>query len=178
MRRLTQMGAASALAIVMVGIPAVPSVLAGLLSSSEWDAQAANASADLATDDGVEVVTAPPAGWDVLDEGDRLAFRSGDAVVLVDVYDRAGRDVDAMAERLLRLDRMRGINAARDGGQAANGDGTLRGPTCVVTTRVSTGTCAVVADDDVVVYVRTLGSPAQPALPLTEALESVRRGQP
>lgn len=177
-RRLVQVRPALVLASALVLIAGVPTVLADALVTPNED-PVASGPVVLESVAGQPVDVVPPAGWTVRDRGSSVTFRSGPASVSVEVYDRGGRDVDAMAERLRRLDRLRGLNAAPDGGEVRTADDSLGGASCLLTGVDTTGVCAVLADDDdvVVVMVQTTGTPDDPALPLTAVLAGVSRGE-
>lgn len=171
--RFTQMGPAIALGLILLLIPGLPTIAASALTSSADDPEASGP-ISLESVEGRSITIVPPPGnWRVRDRGNRVAFLSGDASVVIEIVDRGDRDIAAMAERLRRRDRIFGISAAADGGAVDAANGTLVGDSCVLTTEVSTGTCAVVANDEVAVYVKSLGIPGTPALPLNEALASL-----
>jgi hypothetical protein len=170
-RRLAQRPAALALAAGLIAIPLVPMIADAVLPEAEWETAESVHQVDIYTADGKGVLVTAPNGWEAQDGGDHTVLRSDDgSVVLVAVYDRAGRDPDSVAQRLMRANRIQGISSALDGGSIASGDGTLTGRTCVVVTTDATGTCAYLVDDDVVVSVISVGRAGHPALPITDVV--------
>lgn len=148
----------------MLAVPAVPALLAAAVPDPEWKVAAPGSDAvEIITPGGHAVTVTAPDGWETLDEGDSVALRSAGVTVLVEIYDRADRDPDAVAQRLIRSHRVAGLTSALDGGQIASADGALSGDTCVVVAENRTGTCAFLADEDVVVSVITLGDAETPA---------------
>ena len=162
----------------MIAVPGVPTVSAGLLDELGDESGQTPSTASVATESGAEFTVAPPDGWQVEQQPNRAVLRSGDAVVVVEAHDRDGRYVAQLAERLLRMDRVRGVSAAFDGGTVATGDGALSGGTCVVTTVDTVGTCAVLSDDDTVLYVQSRGNPDHPAPPVSTILDDLQRTRP
>ncbi len=175
-RKLAQRRAALALAAGLVAIPVVPMVADALLPEPGWESADGATQVDIFTADGNGVVVVAPDGWEAQDNGDTAVLRSdGGSVVLVAVYDRSGRDPESVAQRLMRANRIQGINSALDGGSIASADGALTGETCVVVTTEATGSCAYLVDDDVVVSVISVGHPGQPALPITDVVAPMEK---
>ncbi|MGE2834071.1 hypothetical protein [Mycobacterium sp. SMC-4] len=174
-RRLTDKRAAFFLVLGMLAVPVIPGLFAphGDDQTSPVDAE----SVQLATESGLVVTAVPPDGWDVEQAPGGVVWRSGDALVLIEAHDLDGRDVDAMGERLMQMNRRSGFSPAYDGGRAQTGDGNMTGQTCVVTTVGMSGTCAVIADSDVVVFAQSLGDVDDPALPLDEVLAVIGRAE-
>ena len=168
-------GKRAALALV-VGMLAVPGIPAFLLSGSDDPAPAADGqTVEVATESGEVISTVPPDGWEVASVPGGAVWQSGGAFVHIEAHDLDGRDAEAVGERLMQMDRRRGFSPAYDGGQAQSGDGRLTGETCVVTAAGMSGACAVIADDEVVVLVQTLGDVDTPALPLQDLLGAIGR---
>lgn len=167
-RRLTQRPVAAALALGLLAIPGVPMVANALLPERDWETAATDTQVDLYTADGHGVVIVAPDGWQAQDNGDTAVLRADGSVVLVQVYDRSGRDPESVAQRLMRANRIQGVSSALDGGTVESTDGTLTGQTCVVVTTDTTGSCAYLMDDDVVVSVLSLGRAGRPALPVAD----------
>jgi hypothetical protein len=176
-RRLTQRGPALLLAIGLIAIPGVPSLANALLPEANWDTAEASEQVDIISRDGNRVLVIPPAGWEIQDHGDTATMRTDGSVVLVSIYDKSNRDPDRVAERLMRANRVQGVNTALDGGHVATADGSLSGNTCVAVSGRSTGTCAFLTDDDVIVSVLALGDPDHPAPPVSEIVAPITKGQ-
>ena len=174
--RLTQMRAAAWLTVGFLAVPGVPMLAAHLLAADPWET--AEGPVQLTTDAGSEVVVSSPPGWDVLASGDGVSFRSGEALIAVQANDRDGRDVVAVAERLMRIERLEGVNAALTGEEIATGDSALSGQTCVLVGDKVIGSCAFVADDDVVVWVQVMGTVDDPAPNLSDVVRTITRAQP
>jgi hypothetical protein len=174
--RLAQMRPAAWLTVGFLAVPGVPMLAAQLLAADPWDT--AEGPVQLTTDAGSEVVVSSPPGWDVLASGDGVSFRSGHALIAVQASDRDGRDVVAVAERLMRIERLEGINAALTGEDIATGDSALSGQTCVLVGDKVIGSCAFVADDDVVVWVQVMGTVDDPAPNLSDVVRTITRGRP
>ncbi|WNG87168.1 hypothetical protein C6A87_025900 [Mycobacterium sp. ITM-2016-00317] len=172
-RRLTGKRAALALVAGMLAVPVVPAFLA--LGSDDPAPSADGQTVEVATESGEVISTVPPDGWEVASLPGGVVWRSGDAFVHIEAHDLDGRDAEAVGERLMQIDRRRGFSAAYDGGQAQSGDGRLTGQTCVVTAAGMPGACAVIADDEVVVLVHTLGDVDTPAPPLQDLLAAIGR---
>ena len=119
-------------------------------------------------------------GWQARESPTGLVLRSESGTrIMVQAYDRGGRDLDAVVRRLIRADRVLGANAALTEGVMSTTDGSLSGPPCVIVTVDETsGPCAFLADDDIVVSVQSLGSRAVPALPLSGLLDTISRSRP
>jgi hypothetical protein len=175
-RRLTQKRAGFVLAVGLLAVPLIPMVLEAVVPEREWDAAAPGGSeVELVSADGHAVAVTAPNGWQARDDGDSAVLRRDGGLVLVQVYDRAGREPGAVTERLLRANRVQGMPAALDGGQIASADGEFAGDTCVVVTDDLTGTCAYLADDDVVVSVIAFGDPGHPVVPLADIVSPLAR---
>jgi hypothetical protein len=165
-RRLTQRGAALALAAGLLAVPGIPLVLDAVLPTRVWETITA-------ADEDVSVSTktanfpiAIPAGWTARPIGSGAVLRNGSSRVLFQAYDVGDRDIDVVQQRIMRATRIGGITTAFDGGDIATADGGLRGRTCVAIADDSTGPCAYLTDGDVVVMVTSLGTPEAPAAPL------------
>ena len=78
----------------------------------------------------------------------------------------------------MRANRVQGMPAALDGGRIASTDGDLTGDTCVVVTDNLTGTCAYLADDDIVVSVIALADADHRALPIADVVGPLARSTP
>jgi hypothetical protein len=173
---LTQKKAAFTLGALMLAVPGVPTLLASAVPDRQWQVAAPGTdSVEIVSAGGHGVVVTAPDGWETLDEGDSVALRSGGATVIVEVYDRQDRDPGAVAQRLIRSHRVAGVSSALDGGQIASAGGGLSGDTCVVVTENRTGTCAFLADDDIVVSVITLGDAETPAPAVDEIVTHLAR---
>lgn len=166
-----------ALALALLAVPGIPGVAAALLPETRWETARVTDVVDIATDEGNAIVIRPPDGWQVSDRGNQVVLRDGASVVLVRIFDRGDRDPQAMARRLMRADRVRGISSAPDGGTISTADGTLTGTTCLAVSENATGSCAFLADNDVVVSVVTLGGPDDPPPPIESLVESITREQ-
>lgn len=171
-RRLEGKRPALALVAGMLAVPAIPAFLA--LGSDDVPTSTGEP-VEVATESGEVITTVPPDGWEVTSVPGGVVWQSGDAFVRIEAHDLDGRDVDAVGERLMRMDRIRGLSPAYDGGRAQSADGSLTGQTCVVTAAGRSGTCAVLADGDVVVLAQTLGDADTPALPLPDVLAAIGR---
>lgn len=169
-RRLTQRPAAAALAVGLLAIPGLPMLADAVLPEPDWETAETAQQVDVYTAEGHGVVVVAPDGWEAQDDGDSAVLRADGSVVLVQVYDRSGRDPESVAQRLMRANRIQGISSALDGGTVTSADGTLRGQTCVVVTTDTTGTCAYLMDDDVVVSVLSLGRAGQPGPPIADVV--------
>jgi hypothetical protein len=174
--QLAQMRPAAWLTVGFLAVPGVPMLAAQLLAADPWET--AEGPVQLTTDSGSEVVVSSPPGWDVLASGDGVSFRSGHALIAVQANDRDGRDVVAVAERLMRIERLEGINAALTGEDIATRDSALSGQTCVLVGDKVIGSCAFVADDDVVVWVQVMGTVDDPAPNLSDVVRTITRRQP
>jgi hypothetical protein len=176
-RRLTQRKAALLLAIGFITIPTLPLIVDILLPEQDWDTAEAADKVDLVSADGHSIVVAPPDGWEIQDLGDAAVMRTDGVEVTVSIYDTFDRDPDRVAQRLMRANRVQGINAALDGGHVATADGSLSGDSCVVVTQESTGTCAYLVGDDVIVSVLAVADPDRPAPPIDEVVAPITKGQ-
>ncbi|MGU3499153.1 hypothetical protein [Mycobacterium sp. C31M] len=176
-RRLAQKPAAVALGIGLLAVPLLPLAANAVLPERDWAAEAGDeTSLELETDGGQRVVIDALDGWQVTDEGTSLSMTGDGTVVLVEVYDRMDRDPAAVAQRLMRVNRLHGINAALDGGVVGAQDGAaLSGDTCVAVTTATTGTCAFLYDDEVVVSVIALGEPDRPAPHVRTIIDRISR---
>ncbi len=132
------------------------------LPESSWYTVEDDEQVDIATAEGNRLSVVAPDGWVAQDLGDGAVLRAEGSTVLIQVFDLEGRDPDAVAQRLIRLNRVQGISSALDGGRIASADGTLSGTTCMAVTQAAAGTCAFLADEDVIVSVVALGPTAPP----------------
>lgn len=171
---LTQVPAAFALALGLLAVPGIPWIADAVLPPGESDFVQSNAGVDILSLDGNLVALKSPAGWDALEDGDAAILSDGESVVVVEVYDRRDRDPAAVAARVMRANRFADINAVLDGGQVRSTDGAFSGDTCVFVTADETGTCAFVADDDVIISVLSMGADAPPA---SDIVELISRGR-
>ncbi|CAN5151462.1 hypothetical protein BH11ACT7_BH11ACT7_25300 [soil metagenome] len=173
---MTQKPAAFALAAGLLAVPLVPVLLEATLPDRAWDEPApGDAEVEIVSADGVGINITAPDGWQAQDNGDSAVIRSEGAAVLIQIYDRADRDPAAVAQRLMRANRVQGMPSALDGGRIGSADGDFAGDTCVVVTTDLTGTCAYLSDEDVVVSVITLGDAEHPALPIAEVVGPLAR---
>jgi hypothetical protein len=178
LRSLTEKKAAFALAALIVAVPVVPMVIEAAAPERDWTVAAPGSDAiEIVSAAGHGVVVTAPQGWETRDDGDTVALRSDGKTVLVEVYDREERDPALVAQRLIRANRVAGWSSALDGGQIISADGTLAGDTCVVVAENRTGSCAFLADDEIVVSVITLGDPENPAPAITEIVAPLTRSQ-
>lgn len=177
-RGLTQRGAAAALGLGLLAIPAVPAVADAVLPEQVWETAVFDQMLTITSADGITVTATPPPGWQVHDRGGSAVLRDGNATVLLQVYDLDGRDPEAVAQRLMRASRFDGITATVDGGYIATAQGTLSGDTCIAVTADATGRCAYLTDGEVLVSVISLGEPGSPAPPLTALVDPLVREQP
>jgi hypothetical protein len=174
--RLVQKRAAALLAIGMLAVPGVPVTAAQLLAADPWDVPG-EAQVELTTDEGSEVVVPSPPGWDVLQSGDGVSYRSGEARIAVQAYDRDDRELDAVAKRLMRIERLAGVNAALTGENIATDDSALSGQKCVLVGSELIGSCAFVADDDVIVWIQVMGTVDDPAPELSDVVRPITRAE-
>jgi hypothetical protein len=174
--RLVQKRAAAWLTVGLLAVPGVPVVAARYLTADPW-ISGADGPVQLTTDGGSEVVVPSPPGWDVVEFGDGVSYRLGEASIAVQAYDRDSRDLESSAERLMRTERLSGVNGALTGADIATDDGALSGQTCVLVGDGVIGSCAFVADDDVIVWVQVLGTVHDPAPELSDVVLEIRRGQ-
>ncbi len=162
----------------MLAVPLVPMILDAALPQRQWNtAEAAHEEITAVTDEGKVVAVETPQGWEALDQGASAVLRNDGVTVLVEAFDRDQRDPETVTDRLIRLHRIQGFTSALDGGHISSSDGKLGGDTCVVVTESATGTCAFLHDDDVIVSVIALGSPGQPAPPMSQIIDLISRGQ-
>ncbi|WP_304118746.1 hypothetical protein [Mycolicibacterium bacteremicum] len=163
--RLTQKRAALALGIGLVAVPVVPLAANAALPERDWSTGAAEVTPiELVTAEGERVAVAAIDGWQVTDHGSSVTMHDDGAVVIIEAYDRLDRDPAAVAQRLMRANRLSGVSAALDGGVISGRDGSaLTGDTCVAVTTTTTGSCAFLYDDDIVVSVVALADPDSPA---------------
>ncbi|VEG47176.1 Uncharacterised protein [Mycolicibacterium chitae] len=161
-RGLTQRPAALALAAGLLAVPGIPMLANAALPEPPWQDAQAEDQLDIATEDGHRLAVVAPDGWVARDLGDGAVLQGEDATVLIQVFDLDGRDPDAVAQRLIRLNRVQGISSALDGGRVESTDGTLTGTTCLAVTAAAAGSCAFLADEDMIVSVVALGPSAPP----------------
>ncbi|CAN5365414.1 hypothetical protein BH10ACT9_BH10ACT9_24790 [soil metagenome] len=175
-RKLTQKPAAFALAAGLLAVPLVPVLLEAVVPERSWDSTAPGESdVEIVSAEGIGIQVTAPGGWEAQDNGDSAVLRSEGAAVLIQVYDRGGRDPESVAQRLMRANRVQGMPSALDGGRIGSADGDFTGDTCVVVTDDLTGTCAYLFDEDVVVSVIALGDADHPALPIAEVVGPLAR---
>ncbi|OFJ52071.1 hypothetical protein [Mycolicibacterium grossiae] len=175
-RHLTQRPAAAALAATLLAIPGIPLLADAVLPERTWEpAAAVGPTVDILSADGHGVTVGVPDGWESQDQGDGAVLRTAGATVIVSVYDRNAREPRALADRVMRSNRLAGIHAAWDGGRVGSTDGSLTGDTCVAVTTDAAGGCAFVVDDDVVVSVISLADADHPAVPVTDVVAPLRR---
>ncbi|MGU3651462.1 hypothetical protein [Mycolicibacterium sp. A43C] len=159
-RRLTQKPAAFALGIGILAVPLIPVTANAVLPERDWSADAEEVTpVELTTDDGERIAIDAMDGWQIIDRGSSVIMREDGNVILIETYDRMDRDPAAVAQRLMRANRLSGVSAALDGGVISGNGATLSGETCVAVTTSTTGTCAFLYDDDVVVSVIALTAP-------------------
>ncbi|MGV0786936.1 hypothetical protein ABQF33_08445 [Mycolicibacterium sp. XJ2] len=173
---MIQVRAALLLAAGLIAVPGIPMAAAAMVDDDAW--QPGSETAQVASEDGNQVVVVGPSGWDAREFGNGIGYRSGAELVIVQVFDRGGRDVDAVARRLMRADRVTGSSAAMTGETITTADGTLTGEACELVAGDRLGECAFLADDEVIVWVQTLGTADQPAPPLDLVVAPIRRDQP
>jgi hypothetical protein len=175
-RKMTQKPAAFALAAGLLAVPLIPMLLEAALPDREWaEAASGDKTVEIVSAEGHGVVVTAPDGWQTQDNGDSAVLRTDGAVVIVEVYDRADREREAVTQRLMRSNRVQGMPSALDGGQITSADGDLSGDTCVVVTETLTGTCAYLTDDDVVISVIALGDGDHPAPPIADLVGPLTR---
>ncbi len=173
---MIEIRAALLLAAGLIAVPGIPMAAAAMVEDDAW--QSASDTTTVASEEGNEIAVAGPSGWDAREFGNGVSFRSGDELVIVQVFDREGRDLGAVARRLMRADRLTGASAALTGENVTTADGTLTGVGCELVAGDRLGECAFLADDDVIVWVQTLGTADQPAPPLDLVVAPIGRGQP
>lgn len=178
--QLTQKRAAATLALGLIAVPGIPLLAEAASPIEDWTPTTAGQVMTVTSADGRDVTVRPPLDWEVREFANGLALHSESGNrILVQVYDRGDRNPDAVARRLIRADRLFGANSALTEGTVRTADGSLSGPPCVIVTVDETsGPCAFLSDDDVVVSVQSLGSLAAPALPLSELLGTISRSRP
>jgi hypothetical protein len=165
------------LAVGLIAVPGVPALVNQLLPENDWDTARYAETLDVTSAEGTSVTLVPPSGWQVQDLGDRAVLRTDGSAVLVQIYDLDSRDPQAVAQRLIRSNRVGGINTTLDGGRVATADGALSGDTCVALTHNATGTCAYLSDGDVMVSVIALGGPDNPAPSITDVVAPLTKGE-
>ncbi|TQK32070.1 hypothetical protein [Arthrobacter sp. SLBN-53] len=159
-RRLTQKPAAFALGLGILAVPLIPVTANAVLPDRDWSADAEEVTpVELTTDGGEQVAVDVMDGWQIIDSGSSVVMHADGSVVMIQAYDRMDRDPAAVAQRLMRANRLEGVSAALDGGVISGNGATLSGDTCVAVTTDTTGTCAFLYDDDVVVSVIALTGP-------------------
>jgi hypothetical protein len=175
-RKMTQKPAALALAAGLLAVPLIPMLLEAAVPEREWaEAAPGGTEVEIVSAEGNGIVVTAPDGWQTQDNGDSAVLRTDGAAVIIQVYDRADREPEAVTQRLIRSNRVQGMPSALDGGQIASADGDLTGDTCVVVTESLTGTCAYLTDDDVVVSVIALGDADHPAPPIADVVGPLTR---
>lgn len=152
-----QRGPALALALGLLAVPGVPTVVNSWLPEKAWESAESTDAMTLTSVEGAAVGIVAPDGWQVQDLGDQAILRGDGGAVFVQVYDLDGRDPAAVAQRLIRSNRVGDVHTTLDGGRVATADGSLSGDTCVALTDQATGTCAYLSDDDVMLSVIALG---------------------
>ena len=161
--RLTQKSAAIALGLAMIALPTVPEVLDLVLPQPEWEASESgegdDALVDLFTMGGAAIEVAVPDDWVPVNRGDSATLYGPGQTIMIQVYDREGRDVDIVTQRLMRANRISGITTALDGGHVGAVDGSLAGQSCVAILENLSGPCAYLANDDMLVSIMALSDP-------------------
>lgn len=177
---LTQKKAAATLAAGLIAVPGIPLLAEAASPVDDWSTTTAGQVMTVTSAEGHDVTVRPPPDWQAREFANGLALRSESGNrILVQVYDRGHRDPDAVARRLIRADRILGANSALTAGAVRTTDGSLAGPPCVIVTVENTsGPCAFLADDDVVVSLQSLGSRTAPAPPLSGLLGAISRSRP
>lgn len=177
---LTHKKVAAALGAGLIAVPGIPLLAEAASPVDDWSPTTAGQVVTVTSADGHDITVRTPAGWQAREFANGLALRSESGNrILVQVYDRGQRDPDAVARRLIRADRVLGANSALTEGAVRTTDGSLGGPPCVIVTVDNTsGPCAFLADDDVVVSVQSLGSRTAPAPPLSGLLGAISRSRP
>jgi hypothetical protein len=77
----------------------------------------------------------------------------------------------------MRTERLSGVNGALTGADIATDDTALSGQTCALVGDRVIGSCAFVADDDVIVWVQVLGTVTDPAPELSDVVGPITRGE-
>jgi hypothetical protein len=175
--RLVQKRAAAWLTVGLLAVPGVPMLVTQWLAPDPWGPAGASGPVELTTVGGNEVVVPSRASWDVLQSGSAVSYRSDEALIEVQAYDREGRDLEPVAQRLMRANRLAGINATLTGEDIATDDHALSGRTCAMVGDETVGSCAFVADDDVIVWVQVLGTVDDPAPELSDVVGPITRGE-
>lgn len=176
LRELRQKAPAAWLTIALIGIPAIPVVIAEFVPEPPWTPVADGDTLAITSDAGTTISFSPPPDWEAQASGSAATFRSGDRWMTVEIHDRGDGDPDVAADRLLRLDRFSGIASGFDGGSAAVPNSDLSGPTCVVIADWGTGRCAILADDDIIVRITSIGSTDEPAAAFDAIVASINDG--
>ena len=178
--RLTQKSAAIALGLAMIALPTVPEVLDVVLPQPEWAAaepgEGDASVVDLYTMGGAAIEVAVPDDWVPDNHGDSATLYGPGQMILVQVYDREGRDVDIVTQRLMRANRIGGITTALDGGHVGALGGSLAGQSCVAILESMSGPCAYLANDDMLVSIMALSDPEEaegPAPSVAEVAELI-----
>jgi hypothetical protein len=165
--RLRQLGVAVGLAAGLVAVPGVPVAAARFVPDESWRPVTDRAAVSVTTDDNAGVTLVPPLGWQARDIPNGVMYHSADSVYTVRVYDRdEDKDMVAVAQRVLRAERLGGISAGFVDQPVATADGSLSGRACVLVSDQSVGQCAFLANSAVVVFVESLGSSSARAAPL------------
>jgi hypothetical protein len=173
--RLTQKSAAIALGLAMIALPTIPQVLDLVLPQPEWAASGVGEDDDsvveLYTMGGAAIEVAVPDDWIPDNSGDSATLYGPGQMIMVQVYDREGRDVDTVTQRLMRLNRISGITTALDGGHVGAVDGNLAGLSCVAIVENMSGPCAYLANDDMLVSIMALSDPEEAEEPVPSIAE-------
>lgn len=179
--RLVQKPAAFALGAGLLAVPLVPITANAVLPERDWSTGAEDgAPLELITDNGetIRINVDASRDWQITDYGSSATLRGDGTVVVIEAYDRVDRDPAAVAQRLMRANRIAGISAALDGGVISSpSNSSLSGDTCVAVTTTTTGTCAFLYDDDIVVSVIALNEPDSGAVPITSVADMITREQ-
>lgn len=177
MTAMRQKRAAAALVAGYIVLVSIPDIVNASVPSPRVTASSdrSTATVQIFTDQGAGVSITAPTGWDIDNSGNSATLRNGDAVSILEIFDRDGREPDAVTERLIRAHHVSGISSVLDGGTIATRGGNLTGSTCVAVTTGRFGTCAVLADDDVIVSVIALGNATQPAPSLADLTSTLTR---
>ncbi|MGB3484993.1 MAG: hypothetical protein WBB07_22585 [Mycobacterium sp.] len=161
-QRLTHKSAAVALGFALLAIPVVPQIIDVALPEREWATDGAaddgDGVVDLFTTAGTAIEVSVPDDWIPENNGDSATLHGPNQMIMIQVYDRAGRDTDIVTDRLMRANRISGINSAFDGGRVEAADGALSGKTCVAILEGMSGTCAYLANDNLVVEMMALSN--------------------
>lgn len=180
--RLTQKGAAIALGVALLAFPLVPQLIDAVLPPPDWgtdevdDTLGGAGVVDMFTPNGAELEVAVPDDWIPVNNGDSATFYGPGHMLMIQIYDRADRDVEMVRERLMRLNRVQGTNIALDGGRVSALDGEFTGRSCVAIADDVSGPCAFLSNDDIVVSMLMFVSPEgadEPAPPIAEVVELI-----